>query len=131
MYRYCYALAFSEIASACVTHCTTIVRTYKIEYQPERPFAVNTITDNISCAFCGSYAELLALVFKLDEMLNQNKNIRLIVIDSFSHLLREVGSSLNRVRIVNQLLSDLQSLAKRYQCAVSRQNGICNIYTAR
>lgn len=74
---------------------------------------------NILYTDCNNYLELLAVIVQLNETLQQNPNIKLIVIDSFSHLLRMVQSSLDRVRIVNQMLTDLQRLARDYGCAVS------------
>lgn len=87
--------------------------------QTSSRFDVNTITDNVLCTFCNSYVDVLAAVVNLAELLTKNPNIRLIVIDSFSHMLREVLSSLDRVRIVYQLLHDLRKLAERFQCAVN------------
>lgn len=82
-------------------------------------FNVSTIIQNINCAFCNSYVELLAAVLNLRGILTANRRIRLIVIDSFSYLFRVVANSLDRIRMMYQMCSDLEELAKEFKCAVS------------
>lgn len=101
---------------------------------------ISSILDNILCTFVSNYVELLAAVECLKDVLANNPKvgnpwrilwiliylnkyylqIRLIVIDSFSFLLRHDIDTLDRVRILYQLLADLDALAVDHKCAVSK-----------
>lgn len=107
-----------EISIACVEHCKHIMSLHRGSDHSIDSFTAEKILDNVFCAFCNDYVDLLAFVANLRELIVKNPRIQLIVIDSLSYVFRLVDSSLDRTRILYQLLMDLQKLAVDFQCAV-------------
>lgn len=70
-----------------------------------------------------SLPELIASIYKAQQLIesNFNKNVRLIIVDSFATFLIDL-EPLERVRIIYELLHILQETATRFGCAVVLTN---------
>jgi RecA/RadA recombinase len=107
------AYRLQQIAEGCVNRLE--------KQEPNRLGNFNTqfIMDNVFIfEVTTDYTELFAVVLSLDSFLESKPNVRLIVIDSFSYLLRYELDSLERTRLTNQLMTYLHMLAKNYNVAV-------------
>lgn len=125
-------------------------------------FNVNTIKENIHYLFCYTYIELVMAIYALRELLQKHSEvspwiclsdfvecihnimkfvyrihsnrlqIRLVVIDSFSYLLRDDSEiPNNRVQLMYEMLWELQELAIDFKCAVSivRFSFACTVWS--
>ncbi|XP_054747479.1 DNA repair protein RAD51 homolog 3 [Anastrepha obliqua] len=89
-----------------------------LQTSTQTPFTANTIMNGVTYIYCKSYLTLQAAVGEMREMLNEDKAIKLIVIDSFSFPLRVIEDVAERTGILYSLLTDLQQLAVEYQLVV-------------
>lgn len=106
-------------------------------------FTADRILDRVLYTYASTATELLAAVYHLRQLLASSSNnhapVRLIVIDSLAAVFRDnCGNSrtsssngnsngltsLDRVRVLYDLMSDLEALARRHGCAVVLTNEI-------
>ncbi|XP_036330418.1 DNA repair protein RAD51 homolog 3 [Rhagoletis pomonella] len=91
-----------------------------IHTHAQNSFTANSIMNGVTYIYCQGFLMLQAAVKKLHEMLMEDKEIKLIVIDSFSFPLRVIEEVSERTGILYTLLSELQHLAVEYKLIVSR-----------
>lgn len=86
---------------------------------------VDKFMDGVRLYFLSDLSELMAVIHNLWELLTANSKIRLIVIDSFSFLFRQVKSEDKDVfltALLYQTIGDLQKLADNFHCALVLTN---------
>uniref|UniRef100_A0A1B0A550 DNA repair protein RAD51 homolog 3 n=1 Tax=Glossina pallidipes TaxID=7398 RepID=A0A1B0A550_GLOPL len=82
------------------------------------PFNAEKLLNNISYVDCSNHMELMIAVSNLRNTLLEDQKIKLIIIDSFSFRLRFVEDISLRSRIGYEILTDLHSLALKFNVAV-------------
>lgn len=82
---------------------------------------VESLLKGIMFTCVENYIGLLAAVHSLKELVENNSQIRLVIIDSFSFCFRSNCNleSLEKIQIINEILTDLQILGAEYKFAVS------------
>lgn len=114
---------FRDIAKAQSAYCQNI---YKKKLSNSSPSTlVDKFMNGIHVHFVRDYMQLLMLIYYLPIVLTENSRIRLVVIDSFSFLFRQMKydkGDLNRTRILYEALTNLQKLADQFNCAVVLTN---------
>lgn len=82
---------------------------------------VESLLQGIIFTYVENYIGLLAAVHSLKELVENNSQIRLVIIDSFSFCFRSNCNleSLEKIQIINEILTDLQVLGAEYKFAVS------------
>jgi RecA/RadA recombinase len=107
------AYRIEQMAEACVK------RLEKLAPNSLDNFSKELVLDNIFLfEVTEDYAELFAVVLSLDGFIETHPNIKLIVVDSFSYLLRYELDSLERTRLANELMMNLHMLGRKYNLAV-------------
>uniref|UniRef100_A0A1B0BKK6 DNA repair protein RAD51 homolog 3 n=1 Tax=Glossina palpalis gambiensis TaxID=67801 RepID=A0A1B0BKK6_9MUSC len=91
-------------------------------------FNAEKLLKNISYVDCSNYTELMIAVSNLRKTLLEDQKLKLIVIDSFSFLLRFLEDIRLRSRIGYEILSDLQSLALKFNVAIVITNELTTRY---
>nr|XP_023023676.1 DNA repair protein RAD51 homolog 3-like [Leptinotarsa decemlineata] len=91
-----------------------------IKKDPDVDLNEKTILKNIHCIKIDTTLELLACLTYLRQYL-VDKNIRLIVIDSVSYLLRQLDVS-NRIVVISKIFLELRVLAEHFNFAVILTN---------
>ncbi|XP_011295875.1 DNA repair protein RAD51 homolog 3 [Musca domestica] len=83
-------------------------------------FNVATILDSISYVYCNNYRDLIASVLNLHNILQEDEEcpIKLIVIDSYAFVLRQLDDVDLRTRVNYEILTDLHNLAMKYGVAI-------------
>uniref|UniRef100_A0A1A9WRY7 DNA repair protein RAD51 homolog 3 n=1 Tax=Glossina brevipalpis TaxID=37001 RepID=A0A1A9WRY7_9MUSC len=81
-------------------------------------FNAEKLLKNISYVDCSDYTELMIAVLNLRNILLEDQELKLIVIDSFSFPLRFLEDIRLRLRIAYEILTDLQSLALKFNVAI-------------
>lgn len=81
-------------------------------------FNVTNILQNISYVYCTDYKDLMAIVLNLRNVLKEDPKLKLIVIDSFSFVMRQLEDASLRTRIIYEILTDLHAIALEYNVAV-------------
>lgn len=110
-------IRFREIASAQSNICQTIYRSQgKIA-----PSLLDKFLNGVQLYFATDVLQLLAVIHNLKNIITDSSEIRLIVIDSFSFLFRQTEHSentMNRTRQLYDMLTDLQRLGDKFNCAI-------------
>lgn len=112
---------FRNIAIAQSTLCQNI---YK-RINPTPPSLVDKFMNGVKIYFVQDYGQLLAVIYDLSNVLAVNSRIRLIVIDSFSFLFRQMKNEegdLTRTQLLYETLTNLQKLADECSCAIVLTN---------
>lgn len=81
-------------------------------------FNTASILGNISYTYCNNYRDLIATVLNLRNIVSDDPQLKLIVIDSFSFILRQIEDVSLRTRVNYEILTDLQSLAFEFSMSV-------------
>lgn len=68
-------------------------------------------------------AEMISAIYQIEKFVADNKNVRLVVIDSFSSLLRDLEPS-RRIEMIYEMIFVLQSIAVSSNCAVIVTNDL-------
>ncbi|XP_049801954.1 DNA repair protein RAD51 homolog 3-like isoform X1 [Schistocerca nitens] len=109
-------IRLSDMADACISHCSLIAR--QQSKLPASTFTMEAIKNGISYISVTNHIQLLAAVFQLDDIL-EKRNVKLIVIDSITFpLLYGELSSIQRTRLLHQILDELHLCAKKFKVAV-------------
>lgn len=87
---------------------------------PFHNFCSQNLLQNVSYVYCSNYLELMAIVYNFRNIFKEDLKFKLIVIDSFSFCIRHLEDVTLRLRILYEILNDLQSLALEYNVAVSK-----------
>ncbi|XP_013119520.2 DNA repair protein RAD51 homolog 3 [Stomoxys calcitrans] len=104
-----------EIAKHMETRCH---QTFQKFHKQCTDFKLENILQNISYVYCNNYKDLMAIVLNLRNILNEDKKLKLIVIDSFSFILRQLEDVSLRTRVNYEILTDLQNLALEFDIAI-------------
>lgn len=109
---------FRSIAKAQSTLCQNICQNFR------SPVSVllDKFMNGIKSYFVRDYGELLAVIHNLSTFLAGNSRIRLIVIDSFSNLFRQMKGDVILSQTVYVTLTNLQKLANKFSCAIVLTN---------
>lgn len=83
---------------------------------------VDKFMNGVKCYFVRDYGELLAVIHNLWTFLAENSRIRLIVIDSFSCLFRNMKDNVILSQTVYVTLTNLQKMADNFRCAIVLTN---------
>ncbi|CAD6996195.1 unnamed protein product [Ceratitis capitata] len=81
-------------------------------------FTANSILAGINYIYCENYLMLQTAVENIPEMVRKDKDIKLIVIDSFSFPIRVIEEVAERTGITYNLLTILQHLTMEYKIVV-------------
>ncbi|XP_049852458.1 DNA repair protein RAD51 homolog 3-like isoform X3 [Schistocerca gregaria] len=109
-------IRLSDMADACISHCSLIAR--QQGKLPASTFTMEAIKNGISYISVTNHIQLLAAVFQLSDIL-EKRNVKLIVIDSITFpLLYGELSSIQRTRLLHQILDELHLCAKKFKVAV-------------
>uniref|UniRef100_A0A1A9UNF6 DNA repair protein RAD51 homolog 3 n=1 Tax=Glossina austeni TaxID=7395 RepID=A0A1A9UNF6_GLOAU len=92
------------------------------------PFNAEKLLKNVSYVDCCNHTELMIAVSNLRNTLLEDQKLKLIVIDSFSFPLRFLEDISLRSRIGYEILTDLQSLALKFNVAVVITNELTTRY---
>lgn len=85
------------------------------------PSLVEKFMRGVKMYFVNDYVQLLSVIHNLSNVLAENLRIRLVVIDSFSFLFRQMthaDGDLIRTRLLYETLTNLQKLADEFRCAM-------------
>ncbi|XP_073834888.1 RAD51 DNA repair protein spindle D [Musca autumnalis] len=87
-------------------------------------FNVATILNNISYVYCNNYRDLMASILNLHNHLEEDEghHLKLIVIDSYALVLRQLEDVELRTRVNYEILTDLHRLALKYDVAICITN---------
>lgn len=113
---------FRNIATAQSINCMNI---YKKRNSTPPPSLVDKFMNGVKLYFVEDYVQLLAVIYNLSNLLAENSRIRLIVIDSFSFLFRQMKHAegdLLRTRLLYETITNLQKLADEFSCAIVLTN---------
>ena len=82
---------------------------------------VEQILKNVTYFRCMNIAELIACLIQLKQLMNAERNVKLIVLDSLAHPIRSLitGDHLMRHKHTVRIVTLLQKLASEHNCAVS------------
>lgn len=113
---------FLSIATAQSTMCQQIIHR---KFKRSSPSLVDKFMNGVKTYFVQEYVQLLAVINDLSDVLTENSRIRLIVIDSFSFLFRQMkydDGDLIRTGLLYETITNLQKLADQFHCAVVLTN---------
>uniref|UniRef100_A0A182N4E6 DNA repair protein RAD51 homolog 3 n=1 Tax=Anopheles dirus TaxID=7168 RepID=A0A182N4E6_9DIPT len=115
-----------EMAQACYSHCTNVALLHELNaIEMFAGFTQATALDDIIYAHVSNCNQLLEALAILQNRLYDGERIKLIVIDSLSFLIRNtITRSLERVKRLHEVLTQLHKLAHRFGCAVIITNDI-------
>lgn len=81
---------FRDIASARATYFESIYKRKLFNSSPSTQSLLDKFMNGVTLYFVQDYVQLLAVIYTLSGVLAENPRIRLIVIDSFSFLFRQI-----------------------------------------
>uniref|UniRef100_A0A182JI33 DNA repair protein RAD51 homolog 3 n=1 Tax=Anopheles atroparvus TaxID=41427 RepID=A0A182JI33_ANOAO len=88
-------------------------------------FTQDTILNNILYTHVTNYTHVLEAIAVLQNKLYDGEKIRLIVIDSLSFVIRNtITRTLERMKCLHEILTQLHKLAHRFGCAVVTTNDV-------
>ncbi|XP_037051531.1 DNA repair protein RAD51 homolog 3-like [Bradysia coprophila] len=110
---------FRSIATAQSTLCRNVSQNF---HSTPVSVLMDKFMNGIKSYFVRDYGELLAVIHNLWTLLAENCRIRLIVIDSFSCLFRNMKGDVILSQTVYVTLTNLQKLANNFGCAIVLTN---------
>ncbi|XP_058822684.1 DNA repair protein RAD51 homolog 3 [Topomyia yanbarensis] len=115
-----------EVATACTHHCQKLVQIHRKDLAKTiSHFTVDSILDGVYYKHIHECSELLDGIEELEQFLKSGQQIKLVIVDSFSFLIRNnIENTLQRIRIGHIILTKLHMLAHRYKCAVIITNDV-------
>ncbi|XP_039430865.1 DNA repair protein RAD51 homolog 3-like [Culex pipiens pallens] len=115
-----------EIATACVQHCQRIVRTSRPQLaEVTSKFTAESIVESVLYNHVHVCNDLTKSIDTLERLLKLGEKIRLVVIDSYSFLIRcNIENTLERIRIDHTVLNRLQILAQQFKFAIVLTNDV-------
>ncbi|XP_061398028.1 DNA repair protein RAD51 homolog 3 [Musca vetustissima] len=84
-------------------------------------FNLTTILNNITYVYCNNYCALMASILNLHNLLQEEHEeipLKLMVIDSYAFVLRQLDDVDLRTRVNYEILTDLHNLAMKYGIAI-------------
>lgn len=108
---------FKEIAAGVSEHCRNIADMHKITTETNN-FTTDFILSGVHYVGTGNLIQFVSGVQRLRELLESNRNIKLIVIDSFTYPFLKVSKTLERTRYISLVLQNLHELIVEYSLAV-------------
>lgn len=83
--------------------------------------SIEQLLKNVLYFRCINVAELIACLIQLKHIMTQERNVKLIILDSLAHPIRSIvdGDHLARHKYIVRIVTMLQKLASEHQCAVS------------
>lgn len=117
---------FREFATAQSTLCQQVIsKKFKGSKRSTPPSLVDKFMNGVKTYFVQDFVQLLGVINDLSDVLAENSRIRLIVIDSFSFLFRQMKydeGDLIRTQLLYETITNLQILADQFNCAVVLTN---------
>lgn len=115
-----------EIATACVQHCQRIVRTKRPQMsEVTSKFTTENIMESVLYNHAHDCNDLNKSVDTLEKLLKVGEKIRLVVIDSYSFLIRcNIDNTMERIKQDHLILNRLQMLAQQYKLAIILTNDV-------
>lgn len=115
-----------DIATACVEHCQRIVRSGRQQLaEVTSKFTAESIMESVFYNHVHTCSDLTKSIDTLERLLRQGHKIRLVVIDSYSFLIRcNIESTLERIRMDHTILNRLQILAQKFNFAIVLTNDV-------
>lgn len=115
-----------EMATACVQHCQKVVRTTRQQLtSATTAFTSESIMESVFYNHVHDCSDLTKSIDTLESLLNKGEKIRLVVIDSYSFLIRcNIDNTLERIRKDHTILNRLQILAQKFKFAIVLTNDV-------
>lgn len=115
-----------EIGEACVKHCENIAENTKNPELSEalERFCKTSILKNVFYFLCADFNQLAASVIYLRDFLSENNRVRLVVIDNITFPLQNISNSLQRRKLVYELVGNLRDIATSSNVAVVLTNNL-------
>ncbi|ETN63737.1 RAD51C protein [Anopheles darlingi] len=121
-----------EMGRACLEHCVKLTRARNMN--PEEILAgvtEDSILDNVLYGHVQTTSHIFEAIAELQSKLFQGEKIQLIIIDSYSFLIRNtITNSLERVKVDHEILTLLHKLAHRFGCAVVITNDVTTDFSS-
>lgn len=115
-----------ELSLGCYEHFSKLVRLRKQHEAAKLDnFLPDSILGNILYTHVTTYTHVLEAIAVIQNKLHDGDKIRLVVIDSLSFLIRNtINRTLERVRCLHEILTQLHKLAHRFGCAIVITNDV-------
>ncbi|CAD7093174.1 unnamed protein product [Hermetia illucens] len=113
-----------EIAEICSKRYEDVFKNSPQTSSAEPEFSVEKILDGIRYYYCNDRYELWAAIQLVKARLKEEKDIKLIVIDSICSPIRVMDDYSERIRVLYRILTDLQIMADEYNLAVVLTNNL-------
>ncbi|GFR81760.1 DNA repair protein RAD51-like protein [Elysia marginata] len=94
-----------EIARTAVAHCHNISISQGTNQLSQGNVTLKKILEGIHIYRCHDYHELMAVVQLLPEILNQNKKVKLVIVDSLANPFRHNLEDMNLRRLLQSILA--------------------------
>ncbi|KAH1068384.1 hypothetical protein GLYMA_03G027600v4 [Glycine max] len=115
-----------QIAEACIEDMAEYSRHFHKDFQAcDVKMHPNNILENIFYFRVCSYTEQIALINYLDKFITENKDVKILIVDSVTfHFRQDFDDMALRTRLLSEMALKLMKLAKKFRLAVVMFNQV-------